>query len=112
MTGIEIEEHEDLGVAVVPVATAEVEAIHAVGVVGAVTGVAAEVVAGNGVGKGLGVAVHETDEMIDQASWIMKQAPPKQLVLESTAISLPPPPATDSPGALLPFPQGNIMSCY
>jgi hypothetical protein len=72
-TGIEIEEHEVLGVAVVPVAAAEAEAVHAVVVVGAVTRVAAEVVAGNGAGKGQGVAVPETGEMIDQASWMINR---------------------------------------
>lgn len=41
---------------------------HAVAVVGAVIGVAAEVVAGTGAETGHGVEVPETDEMIDQAS--------------------------------------------
>lgn len=65
-TKTEIVEVEDMEVAVVPVAT--VGAVHAVVVVGVVTGVAAEAVAGTGAEIEQGVAVPGTDEMIDQAS--------------------------------------------
>jgi hypothetical protein len=77
VTGIEteIEEGEDMEVAVVLVAAAGV--VHVVVVVAVVvvvvTGVAAEAVAGTGAETEQGVAVPETDEMIDQASWMINQ---------------------------------------
>jgi hypothetical protein len=67
-TEIEIEEEEDLVGVVVLVVAAGVFHVVAVVVVGAVTGVAAEVVAGTGAETGHVVEVPETDEMIDQAS--------------------------------------------
>lgn len=66
VTETEIEEEGDLEGVVVLVVGAGV--IHAVAVVGAVTGVAAEVVAGTGAETGHAVEVPGTDEMIDQAS--------------------------------------------
>jgi len=65
-TEIEIEEEGDLEGVVVLLVGAGV--FHAVAVVGAVTGVEAEVVVGTGAETGHGVEVPETDEMIDQAS--------------------------------------------
>lgn len=102
MTGIEteIEQGEDMEVAVVP--TAVPGAVHAV-VVGAV-GVAAEAIAGTGVETERGVVVPETDEMIDQAS-LRQTALPLQLVLLGirTAIFLPPPPVTHFHDVHLPW---------
>ena len=65
-TEIEIEEEGDLEGAVILIVAAGV--VHAVAVVGVATGVVAEVVAGTGAETEHGVEVHETDEMIDQAS--------------------------------------------
>ena len=70
-TETEIEEDEDMEVAVVPVAAAGAD--HAVVVVGAMTGVAAEAVAETGADTEQKGEVPETDEMIDQASWMINQ---------------------------------------